>query len=74
MAKKFAVAGYGSTGVVATGTAVAHGCHKTPDSVQIVAKAAGAADPNVTAVGAATFTVNFGGGNNIDFYFIALEP
>lgn len=61
----------GITAAIATATAVAHGLDGTPAYVSIVAAEAGPTDIYVTAVGAANFTVNFGGGGNKTFFWRA---
>lgn len=66
----------GVTAAIATGTAVSHGLFDdgaglTPTSVIISAAETGPTDIFSSAVGAATFTVNFGGGGNKTFYWIA---
>jgi len=69
-----------TTGAIATGTAVAHGLYEdgaglTPTSVIISAAEAGPTDIYVDTVGAATFNINFGGGGNKTFSWIAeYEP
>ncbi len=64
------------TGAIATGTAVPHGLFSdgaglTPTSVIVTPAEAGPIDVNTTARGATNFTINFGGGGNKTFSWIA---
>ncbi len=61
----------GITGAIATATAVAHGLAATPTKVIVTAAETGPTDIFVTAVGVANFTINFGGGGNKTFYWLA---
>lgn len=56
---------------IATGATIAHGLSGIPDSVTVTAGEAGPTDVYLTAVGATTFTVNFGGGGAKKFYWSA---
>lgn len=57
----------GATGSIATGATVSHGCAITPTSVILTALGTGPTDAYVSAIGASTFTVNFGGGGSQAF-------
>jgi hypothetical protein len=61
----------GVTGAIATGTAVNHGLSVTPGSVTVTAAESGPTDIYVDTVGAASFKINFGGGGNKTFYWVA---
>ena len=52
----------GVTGAIATAATVSHGCSATPTIVTVTALDAGPTDVYVTAIGASTFTINYGGG------------
>lgn len=62
---------YGITAAIATGATVAHGLGSTPTVVIVTPAETGPTDVTVSAVGAATFIVNFGGGGNKTFYWQA---
>jgi hypothetical protein len=52
----------GVTAAIATGATVSHGCGATPVNVSVTALDVGPTDIYVTAIGASTFTINYGGG------------
>lgn len=52
----------GVSGAIATAATVSHGCSATPTIVTVTALDAGPTDVYVTAIGASTFTINYGGG------------
>ncbi len=62
----------GTTGTIATGATVAHGLGGTPAQVLVTATQSGPTDIYVTAKGATTFTINFGGGGGKTFDWIAI--
>jgi hypothetical protein len=62
----------GTTGAIATGATVTHGLGTTPGRVLITAQDAGPTDIYVTAKGATTFVINYGGGGTHVFDWIAL--
>lgn len=62
---------YGVSAAIATGATIAHGLSGTPTYVLVTPAETGPTDVTVSAVGAATFVVNFGGGGNKTFYWQA---
>lgn len=60
----------GTSGAIATGATIAHGCALTPTIVQVNAAEAGPTDITIS-VDAANITVNFGGGGNKTFFWYA---
>ena len=52
----------GVTSAIATGSTVTHGMSVTPTIVNVSALDSGTADIYITAIGATTFTINYGGG------------
>lgn len=63
----FKTEGYGVTAAIATGATVSHGLITTPTSVIVTPAETGPTDVTVSAIGATTFTVNFGGGGSKTF-------
>jgi hypothetical protein len=63
----------GLTGAIATGATVTHGLGTTPQVVLVTANDAGPTDITVTAKGATTFTINFGGGGTHTFGWEAFK-
>ena len=59
------------TSAIATGATVTHGLAATPTSVRVTAAESGPTDIYVTAVGATTFVINYGGGGTKTFYWHA---
>jgi hypothetical protein len=57
----------GATGSISTAATVSHGCASTPTSVIITPLGVGPTDVYVSAIGATTFTINFGGGGSQAF-------
>jgi hypothetical protein len=57
----------GATASISTAATVSHGCASTPTSVIITALGIGPTDAYVSAIGATTFTINFGGGGSQAF-------
>lgn len=52
----------GVTSAIATGATVTHGCAATPTIVTVTALDSGPTDVYVSAIGATTFVINYGGG------------
>jgi parallel beta-helix repeat protein len=69
--KGYITEAHGTTGAIATGTAVNHGLATTPTAVIVSAAESGPTDIYVDTVGAASFEINFGGGGNKTFYWRA---
>jgi len=61
----------GITGAIATGATVTHGLAGTPTKVLVTAAESGPTDIYVSAVGATTFVINYGGGGTKTFYWQA---
>lgn len=61
----------GVTGAIATGATITHGLAAAPTIVTVTAGQVGPTDIYVTAAGATTFTVNFGGGGSYVLYWEA---
>jgi len=61
----------GITGAIATGATVTHGLAGTPTAVTVTAAESGPTDIYVSAVGASTFAINYGGGGTKTFYWQA---
>jgi hypothetical protein len=57
----------GVTSAIATGTTVAHGLAVTPTIVTITPTSNGPTNAYVSAIGASTFTINYGGGGTHTF-------
>ena len=63
----------GVTSAIATGTTVTHGLSVTPEIVLVTALDSGPTNIYVTAIGATTFTVNYGGGGTHTFAWEARD-
>ena len=61
----------GLTTAISTGATVSHGLIATPNFVNVTAAETGPTDITVSAVGATTFVINFGGGGSKTFYWRA---
>jgi hypothetical protein len=63
----------GVTSAIATGATVSHGLSVTPEIVLVTALDSGPTDIYVTAIGATTFVVNYGGGGTHTFAWEARD-
>jgi putative cofactor-binding repeat protein len=63
----YATANGGVTSAIATGTTVSHGLAAAPTIVTVTATSNGPTNVYVSAIGASTFTINYGGGGTHTF-------